>query len=113
MSEYKGGMGEERRGGKERMNSPLEQFSIKPYMRIGNNYIDISITNISTILLINIIILIGVFIYIYNNNIYIPYINNKIRVEQSINTFKYLWIEHIINIGTNKTIQYIPFILSI
>jgi len=54
------------------MNSPLEQFLIKPIIRLNTNWIDISITNSTIYTIISIILIIS--IYNFSNN---KIINNR------------------------------------
>ena len=90
------------------MRSPLEQFLIKPVVRISNQWVDFTITNSTIYTIIAIIIIIG----LYNININTNYIL-KNRWGSIIETI-YLKIEEIgkeMIPGEYK--RYIPLIISI
>ena len=83
--------------------SPLEQFKLVPYIRLYNNYYDLSITNSMIFLLFSSIIILSFF---YNNN---KIISNRIGI---LCELLYLKIEEIIRDMIGKT-KYIPMIISI
>lgn len=83
--------------------SPLEQFKLVPYIRIYNNYYDISLTNTTVYILISGII--GMYIMNSRNRI----ISNRI---ERIGEMMYMKVEEIIRDMIGKT-KYIPMIISI
>jgi ATP synthase subunit 6 len=85
------------------MNSPLEQFKLVPYIRLYNNYYDLTISNYTYFLFISTIFA----LFIIYNSKYI--ISNK---REKIGEILYIKIEEIIRDMIGKT-KYLPLIFSL
>ena len=88
------------------MYSPLEQFKIEWLLRIYNNYIDLTISNITLYLIYSIIIIYGLNIILTSKII----LNNY---GLSILYFYDFIEKQLIDIFNKKGIKYIPFCISI